>query len=134
MAKRSRLSSRPGQRPPIKRTTARPDATPPPPADPVEMPLSSRSGLTSLEEARAEELESRLVAQEKAAAESARRAKERARGGRPEVSTEPLAVRAAAEYAYVRRDVRRITLIGALLLGIMALLHLAINVAGLITF
>jgi hypothetical protein len=46
------------------------------------------------------------------------------------VSSVPLSVRAASEYAYVRRDVVRILKITALLLAIMAALYVLINVVG----
>ena len=100
----------------------------PPPATAV--PSAS---LTADEEARAAELEARILAEERAAAEAQRRNRARGRtieGGR---SAEPLGVRAAAEYAYVRRDVIRIARIGGLLLGVLAVLHVLINVSGTIS-
>lgn len=132
MAKRSRLTSRPGQRRPTQRSTrpATDRVAPEPPIAEDGPPAASRGALTSLEEARAAELESRLVAQEKAAAETARRSRDRARTGRAEVSSVPLSVRAASEYAYVRRDVVRILKITALLLAIMAALYVLINMVG----
>ena len=68
-----------------------------------------------------------------AAAHAASRSRDRAReaevAARP-VAREslPLSVRAADEYAYVRRDVWRIGRIAALLLGLMAVLYVLINV------
>jgi hypothetical protein len=48
-------------------------------------------------------------------------------------SPTPLATRAAEEYGYVRRDIRRITLVGGSLLAILAILHVLVNVAHLFT-
>ncbi len=41
-----------------------------------------------------------------------------------------MAVRYADEYAYVTRDLRRIGVVSALLLGILAVLFVAIQVVG----
>ena len=124
MPKRSRLASRPGQRRPLQRTPTRPDGTKP-------------GGLTRDELARAAELEAAILAEEQAAEES-RRVRERARelpanevGVR--YSSTPLAVRAADEYGYVRRDVRRIVLVGGLLIGILAVLEVLVNGMHLFT-
>ncbi len=134
MAKRSRGSTRPGQRRPIQRSAARPSA--PAPVAPVSPRSSS---LTPEEEARAAELEAKIVADERAA-EDARKRTDRRRSSpvAPDLtpgprSTSGLAVRAAEEYAYVGRDVRRITLIGGSLIIVMlvlwALTHLTGNAA-----
>jgi hypothetical protein len=91
------------------------------------------SGLTSDEMARAAQLEAEIVAKEQAAAAEARRSKVRAT--RESVSYDPsvpLRVRASHEYAYVARDVRRIGLTAGLMVLILAALHFAINVAGII--
>jgi hypothetical protein len=124
MAKRSRLAARPGQRRPLQRQPARPDGTKP-------------GGLTHDELARAAELEAAILAQEKAA-EDSRALRERARetpsnevGVR--YSSTPLAVRAAEEYGYVRRDVRRIALVGGLLIAILAVLEILVNGMHLFT-
>jgi hypothetical protein len=124
MAKRSRLAARPGQRRPLQRPT-RSDAAP-------------RPGLTKDELARAAELEAAILAEEQVAVET-RRARERARkapaeavGGVSYTST-PLAVRAAEEYGYVRRDVRRIALVGGFLIGILAVLEVLVNGMHLFT-
>jgi hypothetical protein len=45
----------------------------------------------------------------------------------------PLAVRAAEEYAYVRRDIRRITLVGGSLLLVLAVLEVLVNGMHLFT-
>ena len=128
MAKRSRLAARPGQRRPLQRPATRPDS-----AD-VRKPGS----VTREEEARAAELEAAILAQEQAA-EDARRTRDRAR--RPSVdivggvsySSTPLAVRASQEYAYVKRDIRRISLVGGFLILILAVLDVLVNGAHLFT-
>jgi len=126
MAKRARGStSRPGQRAPIQRTTARP--TTPATAttaatsadiDLTESALDAYEGnsLTDADMARAAALEAEIVAQEKSA-ESARKP---ARSRAPETRTGgTLAAAAANEYAYVARDVRRIALIGGSLIALL---------------
>ena len=127
MAKRSRLAARPGQRRPLQRPPARADGTKP-------------GGLTRDELLRAAELEAAIVADEKAADDS-RRARERVRGANAiepnaagvRYSSTPLAVRAAEEYGYVRRDVRRIAIVGGLLLAILAVLEILVNGMHLFT-
>jgi hypothetical protein len=125
MAKRIRGTGRPGQRPAIRRPASRPST----PGSAVIRPTRS---LTRDEEARAAELEARILADERAAQEAAR--KEQARSTAPVVrrEAEPLSVRAAHEYAYVRRDVFRIARIAALLLAILAVLYVLINVMRVI--
>jgi hypothetical protein len=123
MAKRSRVAGRPGQRRPLQKAGARPSSPPSRPAGSV----------TPEEEARAAELEARILAEEKAAEAAAR--KTSTRGRQTEVglyTSAPLAVRAAEEYAYVRRDVRRIVIVGGLLLGVMAVLYVLVNVANVL--
>ena len=126
MAKRSRLASRPGQRRPLERPPARPVGARP-------------GGLTRDELSRAAELEAAIVAEEKAADDS-RRARERAREtsdapvvGGVRYSSVPLSIRASEEYAYVRRDVRRIATVGGFLLGILAVLEVLVNGLHLFT-
>ena len=109
---------------------------------PVDLPddqpmRASASGLTDEELRRAEELEAEATRKEKAAiAESLRRrnraddAVERQYAG--DVNA-PLSVRAAREYAYVARDVKRIAITGGLMVGILAVLHVLINVLGVIS-
>jgi hypothetical protein len=122
MAKRTRGGTRPGRRTPLRQAPQRPS--------PATRPSTS---LTPDEEARAAALEAQILAEERAASQAAIRTRERAREAevapRP-VAREalPLSVRAADEYAYVRRDVWRIGRIGALLLGLMAVLYVLINV------
>lgn len=129
MAKRTRGSHRPGRRPPLRRETTRsPSAA---------APIRPAIGLSPEEEARAAEIEAQIMAEERAAEQAARRS--RTRGREEHVITRlknaaPLSVRAADEYAYVRRDVRRIARIGAALLAILAVLHVLINVLHVIQF
>jgi hypothetical protein len=126
MAKRTRGSHRPGRRPPLRREATRP-SSPAAPARPV--------GLSREEEARAAEIEAQIMAEERAAEQATRRSRDR---GREEhvitrlKNAAPLSVRAADEYAYVRRDVRRIARIGVALLAILAVLHVLINVLHVI--
>lgn len=134
MAKRARGSTtRPGQRAPLQRAgSVRPidtssrlttDAAPVRPAS-----------LTAEEEARAAELEARIVAEERAAEETAKRSRER--GRRATAAAEPvgrggsLAVQAAEEYAYVARDVRRIAIIGGGLVAILIALWAVLQATG----
>ena len=128
MAKRSRTAARPGQRRPLQRPAARP-------AGASDRPLGS---LTREEELRAAELEAAILAQEKVAEES-RRARDRAR--RPTVdavggvsyTSVPLSVRAADEYGYVKRDIRRIAIVGGFLIAILAILEVLVNGMHLFT-
>jgi len=131
MAKRARGStSRPGQRAPITRTSARPatpaKATPATATntaatadiDLTESALTAYEGnsLTDADLARAAELEAQIVAEEKSAESTRKPARSRA----PETRTGgTLAAAAANEYAYVARDVRRIVLIGGSLIAVL---------------
>ncbi len=138
MAKRTRGSSRPGRRPPLqreRRAGASPGpAIPPAPAGPPDAPVRRATGLTADEEARAAEIEASILAEERAAEQASRRSRERSRppGAGPARELAPLSVRAASEYAYVRRDIVRISRIGGSLLIVLAILHVLINVAGVI--
>jgi len=127
MAKRTRGSHRTGRRPPLQREATRPSSA-------AASPRPS-SSLTPEEEARAAEIEAQIVAEERAAEQATRRSRDR--GESIHVITRlknaaPLSVRAADEYAYVRRDIRRIALIGIALLAILAVLHVLINVLHVI--
>jgi hypothetical protein len=129
MPKRSRLTAKPGQRRPLQRTAARPSEAGDRPS----------RGITREEEARAAELEAAILAEEKTA-EEARRTRERARRpsaesavGGVSYSSVPLSVRAADEYAYVKRDIRRITIVGGFLLGILVVLQVLVNGMHLFT-
>ena len=126
MAKRSRLAARPGQRRPLQRPVSRPDGSRP-------------GGLTKDELARAAELEAAILAEEQAA-ETRRKVRDRGReaAAEPSISgvrytSTPLAVRASEEYGYVRRDVRRIALVGGFLIAILAVLEVLVNGMHLFT-
>jgi hypothetical protein len=97
-----------------------------------------RSGLTEAEVQRAAELEAEAAAKEKAAIAESLRRRNRANAGEDAIATgdinAPLSVRAAHEYAYVSRDVKRIAITGGLMLGILAVLHVLVNVMGVISF
>ncbi len=100
------------------------------------MPLRSSSHLTEEELRRAAELEAEASAREKAAIADALRRRNRGRGidaGRVADINAPLSVRMSHEYAYVGRDVRRIVVTGGLMVGILATLHVLVNVLGVIT-
>ena len=128
MAKRSR-GARPGQRRPANRPPQRSQA--PRAAAPT---TSRAAGLTAEEEARAAELEARMVAEERAADDARGRSRDRGpsaidtglRGRAREGSL--LATRAAEEYTYVVRDVRRIVQVGGGLMIVLLVLWLLIEV------
>ncbi len=124
MAKRVRGSVRPGQRRPIDRRPA--GAT----ASGSSATVEPRpAGLTSIEEARAAELEQALLAQERQAEASRARARERATREAPSGTGGSLAVRAEQEYAYVARDVRQIGEMAVLMLAILFGLWFLIDIA-----
>ena len=128
MAKRARGTTRPGQRRPIQRATRPMPGTPGAPPE----------GLSAAEIARAAELEATLLAEDKANEAALTRRAERGRAAdeglspvrRPGVGGR-LAVEAAEEYRYVARDVRRIALIGGSMFGILAVLYVVLEVAGI---
>jgi hypothetical protein len=130
MAKRARGTTRPGQRAPLQRSTARPPLAVPPPAVPTAPPRPAT--LTREEEARAAEIEARLVAAERSAEESARRQVGTRRPVERETpaGTGSIAVRATEEYAYVIRDVRRIVVIGGSLLALLIVLWFVHQATG----
>lgn len=113
MAKRARGStSRPGQRPPLQRQPARPVA--------ASTTVVRSDELTPTEEARAAELEAVIVADERKAEDDSRRARSaRAANAETQGATSSLAISAADEYAYVARDIRRITIVGGSLIAIL---------------
>jgi hypothetical protein len=94
--------------------------------------------VTREEELRAAELEAAILA-EQTAADTSRRARERAR--RPSVdnvggvsyTSVPLSVRAADEYGYVKRDIKRIAIVGGFLIAILAVLEVLVNGMHLFT-
>ena len=129
MAKRQRGSTRPGQRPPTKSPSGRPSAALPP----APVPTRPTGMLTDDEMAHAAEIEARIVDEERQATASLERVRDRrrnaaadlpARGRGRAVST--LAIVAADEYTYVRRDLRRIAIV---FVGIFAILFAAFAIA-----
>ena len=128
MAKRTRYPARPA---------ARPGATRSGPGQASRLstasPIQRVGGLTDAELEKAAQFEAELVARERAAiADNARR---RARGRGMDIGVAgdagaPLAVRAAHEYAYVARDVRRIIRSGGLMLALLAAAWIVVNVVG----
>ena len=126
MAKRTRGSNRPGQRHPVARG-GKPQSS-----------FASRSpgALSASEEARAAELESQIVANERAVEASRTRDRSRAgevaRPGRP-AGQGLLAARAAEEYGYVVRDVRRILIVGGAMATTLAVLYVLIDIAHVVT-
>jgi len=155
MAKRVRYGSRPASKrvaskrpggPPTPAVQARPTPAPlPAPAiegdihEPVaggdELPQASSGHLTDAELRRAEELQAEIAAQERAAMAEQIRRRSRARAGvhDDEDVNAPLRVRAAHEYAYVARDVRRIVITGGIMAAILAVLAILINGFGVIS-
>lgn len=100
------------------------------------MPVRSSGHLTEAEIARAAALEAEVEAQERAAIAEELRRRSRGRAADPRGGMDvnaPLSVRAAHEYAYVARDVRRIALTAGLTGGILVLLHVLINVMGVVS-
>lgn len=120
MAKQKRIGTRPGQRPPLQRTTTRTSRPP--------------DAVSPEEEARAAELEAQILAEEKAAAEAQKSRDRRAKAseGGPIYSSAPLAQRAAEEYAYVQRDLRRILVVGGGLLIALAVIYVVLNVLNVV--
>jgi hypothetical protein len=124
MAKRQRGSARPGQRAPLQRGSqpaAQPAATPA--AKPVA--ATSPGGLSDGELDRAAELEAQIVAEERAAATSMTRGRDRRRSGSDAAAASrsrtagSLAVAAEEEYRFVMHDLRRIAVVFA---GIFSIL------------
>jgi hypothetical protein len=154
MAKRVRSGGRPISRRPVRRPAPAPGSgtpastlRPTPAGDPVEgevlggapdiedLPRATSAHLTDAEVHRAEQLQAEIAAKERAAMADQIRRRQRARAGlhEDEDVNAPLRVRAAREYAYVARDVRRIILTGGLMVVILALLAIAINGFGVIS-
>lgn len=156
MAKRTRYGNRPNARQAAKRAPkpAAPGAGPvratPPTGtngaiphthdhdhdhDHGEVPLRSGSALTEAEIARAAELEAEATAIERAAIAESLRRRARGQAGEHHLARDvnaPLSVRMSHEYAYVARDVKRIALTASLMVAILAVLHILVNVLGVI--
>jgi hypothetical protein len=132
MAKRTRGSNRPGQRHADRRGSARQQFRP---------TGRPSGGLSAEEEARAADLESQIVAEERAAEAGRARFRERARvrDAEPERPGRArgqglLAARAAEEYAYVVRDVRRIVVVASGLAATLAVIYVLVDVLHVVTF
>jgi hypothetical protein len=123
MAKRTRGSNRPGQR-----QSARTQS------QPVPRPSSN---LSRDEEARAAELESQIVSRERAADTERARARDRAKvePARPGRAGGQglLAARAAQEYDYLVRDIRRIVLVGGTVAAMMGVLYVLVDIFHVVT-
>jgi hypothetical protein len=124
MAKRSRIGARPGQRRPLQRTATRPTTRP-------------ANAVTDEEMARAAELEAQILAEEEAAEEARKGRDRRAKEATPLsetgiYSSAPLAQRAAQEYGYVQRDLRRIAIVGGGLLLVLLLIDILFNVTHIL--
>jgi hypothetical protein len=129
MAKRTRGSNRPGQRHAERHGSARPQSR---------LESQAAGSLSAAEEARAAELESQIIAQERAA--EVTRARGRDRGRAAEVARPGraggqglLAARAAEEYGYVVRDDRRILVVGGAIVAVLAVLFVLIDVIRAVT-
>jgi len=119
MAKRSRIGDRPGQRRPLQRSTAARATTRP------------ANAVTAEEMARAAELEAQILAEEQIAEEARKSRDRRAKAPDGEAtiySSAPLAERAAQEYGYVQRDLRRIAIVGGGLLLVLFGIDILLNV------
>jgi hypothetical protein len=119
MAKRSRIGDRPGQRRPLQRSTAARSTARP------------ANAVTAEEMARAAELEAQILAEEQIAEEARKSRDRRAKApeGEPTIySSAPLAQRAAQEYGYVQRDLRRIAIVGGGLLLVLFGIDILLNV------
>jgi hypothetical protein len=152
MAKRTRFGNKPSAKRPARPArpvgSVRPNVLSTRPAAPLDEPLdvdladdapmlASAASLTEAEERRAAELEAEANARERAAIAESLRRRARAQGGEAhplagDVNS-PLSVRMSHEYAYVARDVKRIALTASLMVGILAVLHILVNVLGVIT-
>lgn len=130
MAKRVRGSTRPGQRARLQRSgPARPRVP-----DRPTTPTPPSSALTEAEEARAAELEAQILAAERALEPATSRTRPRQS---PPPATESrvrpgsIGIRAAEEYAYVSRDVRKIVVIGGFLLALLFAIWAVVQATGL---
>lgn len=109
---------------------ARPEAPKPAGSAATPRPVT----LTAEEEARAAALEAEILAEERAAEEATRRSRDRARrapGPDPSVRTGSIAMRAAEEYGYVGRDLRRVAVIGGSLIAFLIGLWAVTEVTGI---
>jgi hypothetical protein len=134
MAKRARgTTTRPGQRRPLQRPANRPASAAGRPANTASPAAASvrPASLTPEEEARAAQLEAAIVAEERQAEDARRNRQQRASAEPVARAGSPLAVIARDEYAYVARDVRRVTIVGGSLIGILVALWVVTQVTGI---
>ena len=82
------------------------------------------------EEARAAQLEAAIVAEERQAEAASRKAKAQS-AVEPVSAVDVLEVSAAEEYAYVARDVRRIAIVGGSLVGLLLIIWVDRDIAGI---
>jgi len=130
MAKRARGSVRPGQRRPVTKRPATPASATPVLAAAAPKP----AGLSDAELTRAAQLETQLLAEEKAAETARTRSRQRtASPTRDYLGTGTIAVRAETEYAYVARDVKDIVRVAAILFTTLIVLWLLIDVTKVIS-
>jgi hypothetical protein len=118
------------QRQPARQTS--PDAATQP-ASATTASVVRPSGLTPQEEARAAELEAAIVAEERQAEEKSKQSRSARTDPTPR-ATSSLETSAAAEYAYVARDVRRIAIVGGSLFAVLIGLWVVSQVIGPIAF
>jgi hypothetical protein len=134
MAKRSRGAARPGQTRPTRRPSQRPAGRTGPTATEAFRPATTRAPIddTALEETDFEfDNDDRAVGRgrrDRGRAETA--ASTRVRAGQ---TSTLLAARAAEEYGYVVRDVRRIGIVGGGLIGVMLVLYVLVEVVHVIS-
>jgi hypothetical protein len=134
MAKRSRGTSRPGQRPATRRAT-RPAGRPAAQAD-----ASRAAGsLTTTEDPTTTTAATAAEMPAEAGIDTTGRARPRDKfraSGQASTAARPqsglLAAKAAQEYQYVVRDVRRIAMVGGGLVAVLAVLFVLIDVLGVI--
>ncbi len=122
MAKRTRYTARPAGRRPAATKPALSGAT-----------TVRSSGLTSMEVERAAQLEAELMEREREAIADNARRRARSRGLDHSIAADagvPLSRRAAQEYAYVARDVRRIAITAAVMFGLLGALWAIVNFGG----
>jgi hypothetical protein len=151
MAKRTRYASRPTGRRPAANRLVRRDPPKAKPAvseavaetvvlepngsdfDDTGAPVTATSrGLSQAEIDRAAQLEAQMTSREKSLQAATRARAEGHAVHAPVDVNAPLAVRAAKEYAYVARDVRRIALTGGLMAAILAVIAILVDVLGVL--
>ena len=128
MAKRTRGSNRPGQRHSERRAPVRPQVRP---------TIRTGEPLPAQDEALAPEVESQIAAPARPEETGVVRSRDRARTLESDRSARArsqgiLAAKAAEEYAYVVRDVRRILRVGGVMVAALAVFFVLIDVMHVI--